>query len=224
MKTTTASKTAMVIGATGATGQALMSLLLNSDKFNNVIVVHYRPTPWHNHPQVNEIVMDFDQLETMEAGTEVDTVFCCIGTTIKKAGSKSAFVKVDHDYVLALGRWAVKHGNIAFHLISAQGANKKSMAFYMKVKGDVEDSLKTLNLNSLCIYHPSLLHGKRDEFRLMESISFPILELLGKIPFSLFRMLRPTRIEALANLMYLRSLKEPSGTNYFFPDDIATCE
>ncbi|WP_067519294.1 hypothetical protein [Endozoicomonas ascidiicola] len=62
MKTTTVSKTAMVIGATGATGKALMSLLLNSDQFNKVIVVHYRPPPWHNHPQVNEVVMDFDQL------------------------------------------------------------------------------------------------------------------------------------------------------------------
>ncbi|WP_419533230.1 hypothetical protein [Endozoicomonas sp.] len=217
-------KVAMVVGATGATGQVLMASLLASDHYSEVIVLHYRTTPWRDHPKIREIVLSLDQLQDLEPGLTVDVLFCCLGTTIKKAGSKPAFAKVDRDYVLALGQWAVSHGQPSFHLISAHGADKRSLAFYMKVKGEAESGLKRMGLRSLSIYQPSLLHGERNEFRLMESVGFYVMSLLGSLPVSGLKALRPTRIDALAKLMYQQSLLDVSGLQVFRPSDIAACE
>lgn len=217
-------KIAMVVGATGATGQVLMKYLLECDRYSEVIVLHYRTTPWSDHPKVREIVLSLDQLKELETGSTVDALFCCLGTTIKKAGSKYEFARVDRDYVLALGQWAANHGQPSFHLISAYGADAGSMAFYMKVKGEAERGLKQMGLRSLSIYQPSLLHGERAEFRLMESIGYYVMSLLGSLPVSGLKVLRPTRIEALAKLMYQQSLLDVSGLQVFRPSDIAACE
>lgn len=144
-------KVAIVVGATGATGQVLMKYLLESDHYSQVIVLHYRTTPWTDHPKVREIVRSLDQLKDLEIEPAADALFCCLGTTIKKAGSKHEFAKVDRDYVLALGQWAVDYGQPSFHLISAYGADSGSLAFYMKVKGETERVLKQMGLRSLSI-------------------------------------------------------------------------
>lgn len=214
----------MVVGATGATGQVLMQYLLESSHYSEVVVLHYRSTQWAGHAKVREVLLSLDQIKDLDPGLPVDVLFCCLGTTIKKAGSKSAFAKVDRDYVLALGQWAVDHGQPSFHLISAHGADKSSLAFYMKVKGEAESGLKTMGLRSLAIYQPSLLHGKRDDFRLMESVGFYLMSLLGSLPVSSWKVLRPTRIKALATLMYQQSLLDVSGLQVFRPSDIAACE
>ncbi|WP_257296876.1 hypothetical protein [Endozoicomonas sp. YOMI1] len=215
-------RVAMVVGATGATGQVLMQYLLESSHYSEVVVLHYRSTQWAGHAKVREVVLSLDQLKDLDL--TVDVLFCCLGTTIKKAGSKPAFAKVDRDYVLALGQWAVDHGQPSFHLVSAHGADKGSLVFYMKVKGEAESGLKTMGLRSLAIYQPSLLHGKRDEFRLMESVGFYLMSLLGSLPVSSWKVLRPTRIKALATLMYQQSLLDVSGLRVFRPSDIAACE
>ncbi|KEI70557.1 hypothetical protein [Endozoicomonas elysicola] len=217
-------KIAMVVGATGATGQVLMKYLLECDRYSKVIVLHYRTTPWLDHPKVREIVLSLGQLKELETSSTVDALFCCLGTTIKKAGSKYEFARVDRDYVLALGQWAANHGQPSFHLISAYGADGGSMAFYMKVKGETEHGLKQMGLRSLSIYQPSLLHGERDEFRLMESVGYYVMSLLGSLPVSGLKVLRPTRIEALAKLMYQQSLLDVSGLQVLRPSDIAACE
>ncbi|MFK0569967.1 hypothetical protein [Endozoicomonas sp.] len=224
MTTGKPAKVAMVVGATGATGKVLMKYLLESEHYNQIIVVHYRSTPWASHPKVREIVMSFDQLKALEAESKVDTLFCCLGTTIKKAGSKIGFTKVDQDYVLALGQWAVSHENPSFHLVSAYGANAKSLAFYMRVKGETEKMLNSMGLRSLSLYQPSLLHGDRNEFRFMESVGFYVMSLLSSLPLASMKVLRPTRIEALARLMYEQSLLDISGMRVFRPSDIAACE
>ena len=98
-------------------------------------------------------------------------VFCCLGTTIGRAGSKEAFRRVDHDYVLALGQWARGAGAHRMIVISAAGADAASRVFYSRVKGETERDLAALRLRSLVIVRPSLLSGQRDEFRLGERLA-----------------------------------------------------
>ena len=220
----TTSLTAMVLGATGATGRILMERLLASDVYHKVIVIHYRPTSWATHPKVTEQILSLDQLGSLHCDTSVDEVFCCLGTTIRRAGSRAAFRQVDHDYVIALARWVCANQQPRLHLISAYGANSKSRAFYMRVKGEVETSLKAMGLASLVIYHPSLLHGERDEFRPAEQIGFYALSVLTAIPLQAIRQYRPTRISALAEAMYQQSLAERKPLTVLQPDDIAVFE
>ena len=212
----------MVVGATGATGQALMKALLAGNDYSEIIVLHYRPTPWANQAKVRQITLNFDQLSELEITNPVDSVFCCLGTTLKKAGSKQAFSKVDHDYVLALGKWAVNHGQPTFHLISSHGANARSLAFYLRVKGETENEIKALGLAALTIYQPSLLHGKRNDFRWLESLAFYATSIIATLPG--LAMHRPTRIEALAKCMYQQSLANSSGLCISNPVDIAAYE
>ena len=222
MNRNNAVKVAMVVGATGATGQVLMQALLTGNDYTEIIVLHYRPTSWANVPKVRQIILNFDRLSELETPHKVDTVFCCLGTTLKKAGSKQAFLRVDRDYVLALGDWAAVNGQPAFHLISSYGANVGSWAFYLRVKGETENELKNLGLSGLTIYQPSLLHGKRNEFRWLESVAFYAMSIIGSLPGC--AMHRPTRIEALARCMYQQSLASSSGQRITTPVDIAAYE
>ncbi len=214
----------MVLGATGATGRILMERLLASDVYHRVIVIHYRPTPWAMHPKVTEQIVSLDQLEALDCETSVDEVFCCLGTTIRRAGSRAAFRQVDQDYVIAIAQWIYSNKQPRLHLISAYGANPQSRAFYMRVKGEVEESLKTMGLASLVIYQPSLLHGERDEFRPAERIGFYALSVLACLPLAAVRQYRPTRIRALAEAMFQHSLKERKALTVLKPDDIAVFE
>ncbi|GAA4651337.1 oxidoreductase [Kistimonas scapharcae] len=224
MKSTKATLTAAVFGATGATGRVLMESLLNSSEYNRIVVIHYRPTPWANHPKVIEKIIPFDDISTLQLPVPVDEVLCCLGTTIRKAGSKAAFRKVDHDYVMAIARWITANHQPRLHLISANGANPQSHAFYMRVKGEVEASLKTMGLASLVIYQPSLLHGERDEFRPAERLGFYALSVLAAIPLQAIRQYRPTRMSALAEAMFQHSLKAQKSLTLLKPDDIAVFE
>ncbi len=216
--------TAMVLGATGATGRILMERLIASDVYQRVIIIHYRSTSWATHPKVTEQILSLDQLGSLRCDTAVDEVFCCLGTTIRRAGSRAAFRQVDHDYVIALAQWVCANQQPRLHLISANGANPQSGAFYMRVKGELEASLKSMGLVSLVIYHPSLLHGERHEFRPAERIGFYALSVLAAIPLQAIRQYRPTRMSALADAMFQHSLKQRKPLTVLKPDDIAAFE
>ena len=224
MTTTLNPRIALVVGSTGATGSQLMQRLLASDHFSQIVIVHYRPTQWATHPKVSEYQITPDELNHFSGLPHIDEVFCCLGTTIRKAGSKQAFRKVDHDYVIALAQWMSANPQPRLHLISAYGANARSHAFYMQVKGEVEDTLKTMELDSLVIYQPSLLHGERNEFRPAEKVGFYALSLVACIPLSAIRRYRPTRISALAEAMFQQSLIERKPLTVMNPNDIAAFE
>src|SRR5690606_24320068 len=115
-----------------------------------------------------QIKTDYYRLEEYADHFKVDDVFCCLGTTIKKAGSQNAFRRVDYDYPVALGKLAKSAGAKRFLVISAMGADARSNIFYSRVKGQMEEALKKMEFPALHIFQPSLLLGKRDEFRLGE--------------------------------------------------------
>lgn len=178
-------KTVIIAGASGLVGHHLLDLLLEEKSFEKVYSLVRKPSG-RTHPKLEEINFDFNNEEAYANLPEVDSGFCCLGTTIKKAGSQKAFKKVDYHYPLLLAQ-SLKNNNCrAFHVITALGADSSSRIFYNQVKGELEDALSKLEFNSLNIYQPSLLLGDRKEQRLGEKIAMifmPPLEFLlqGKL-------------------------------------------
>ena len=133
-------KTALIAGHSGLVGGELLQLLLNSDKYNKVIAVGRREIDVQ-HPKLTQQIVDFNKLEI---DGKVDDIFCCLGTTIKKAGSQEKFRLVDYQYPINLGLAGLKAGASAYLLVSAHGASANSSIFYSRVKGEVEEGIQSL--------------------------------------------------------------------------------
>lgn len=169
---------AVLAGATGLVGSQLANLLASAPDYARVVALARSS----NRPAQGTLswrTADFEQLDRVLAdvhgGDAPVDVFCCLGTTIKTAGSEAAFRKVDFDYVLALARWAVRADARRFVVVSALGANARSRVFYNRVKGEAEAALRQVGLRSLVILQPSLLDGERVQFRLGERVTLAAL-------------------------------------------------
>jgi len=168
-------KTALIAGYTGLVGQEVLKILLSSKKYSRVIALGRRKIDL-THPKLEQQIVDFNSLQIAE---KIDVVFCCLGTTIKQAGSKENFRLVDFQFPLNLALTAKQQGADAFLIITAMGAKKSSMFFYNRVKGEVEEALEHLEFNKLEVLRPSLLLGKRQDSRILESLSIYFMKLLG---------------------------------------------
>ena len=169
-------KSVLLCGATGLVGRHCLRLLSHSPAFRRVLVLTRRPLPLEitreaNVGKLQEHVMDFDDMSAHADLFRVDQILCALGTTIKKAGSKEGFRQVDFQYPLSVARLGIQEGATHFLLVSAVGANARSRFFYSRVKGELEDALLALTYRSTTIVRPSLLLGKRDDFRLGEEIA-----------------------------------------------------
>lgn len=166
----------LIAGATGLVGGACLERLLGDEAFERVHVLTRRPLPERlsaDRPgsKLVEHVVDFDRLGDHAELFRVDKIFCCLGTTIKKAGSKAQFRKVDFGYPDAMARLGRSGGASHFLLVSAIGADPDSRIFYNRVKGEVEAAILDRAFEATTIVRPSLLLGDRDEFRLGEEIA-----------------------------------------------------
>jgi uncharacterized protein YbjT (DUF2867 family) len=177
---------AMIAGATGLVGQQLAQLLIESNTYEQILLLARKPIPDIN-PSVLQIVYDFDKGEP--SLPKVDHVFCCLGTTIAKAGSKEAFTKVDRDYPKSLAKATKEKGATLFCIVTAGGANVKSAVFYNRVKGEVEAELSTMNFDHLGIFRPSMLLGDRKENRPLEHA--------GQVVMTYLDFLIPKRYKAI---------------------------
>lgn len=158
---------AVVLGATGLVGKAVTEDLLNGD-WDEVRVLIRRPLEMQ-HPKLKQILIDWEQLvQYKEHFMGVYAVFCCLGTTIKKAGSQEKFEVVDLKYPLAAAAIAKECGVKQFLAVSSLGANAKSRNFYSRTKGRAEEGLIAAGFHGLHLFRPSLLLGEREEFRLGE--------------------------------------------------------
>jgi len=173
-------KTALLIGATGLVGNELLQLLLKDNSFSS-IKIFVRKKAEIKHAKLIQIVVDLNNLSNYSNEIKGDVIFCCIGTTMKVAGSKEAFIKIDFDIPLNFAKIAMANGVDAFILISSLGANKNSSNFYYSVKGKVEEELKKINFNHLVVLRPSMLLGNRNEFRFLEVIGKFFMQALGFI-------------------------------------------
>jgi len=148
----------LLLGATGLTGGLVLSGLLARDEVESVIVP-VRKRLESVHTKLHQQEMDFDRMEDHAGLFAVDVIICCLGTTIKKAGSQEQFRKVDYGYCLKAAELGQAAGARAFILMSAIGSSSSSTIFYNRIKGELENSVKGLGYSYLSIYHPSLLLG-----------------------------------------------------------------
>ena len=160
----------MLLGATGLVGREILRLLSTDPTVDRIVVLARRPFKAPDDPKVRVDVVDFDALESRGELFAVDQIFCALGTTIKQAGSQPAFRRVDVEYPLIAARLGVEHGATHYLVVTAVGASATSRVFYSRVKGELEDALRTLSYRSITVVRPSLLMGDRDEHRLGEEL------------------------------------------------------
>src|SRR5262245_56160049 len=170
-------KIGTVIGATGLVGGELLGLLLDDDYFQKVRILVRRPVTI-NHPKLEKKLVDFTDADSLLVDLdESDTVFCAIGTTFKKVkGKKDAYRKIDYDIPVHIAQYCKIMNCPNYILVSAVGADRTSSNFYLKLKGDVEDIVRKVGLESTYIMRPSMLLGKRNEFRFGERITAPMMK------------------------------------------------
>lgn len=190
---------ALLAGATGLVGHALLPMLLDSPHYSDVHLLLRRPWNGPSHPRLHPHVIDFDRLVDLPA---VDDVYCCLGTTIRVAGSQEAFRRVDFTYVFELARCARQAGASRFAVVSALGADARSRVFYNRVKGEMEAAVQSLGYPHVVIARPSLLVG--DRAALGQPVRF--FERLAVHGLRPLQMLLPARVRPIEARTVARAL------------------
>lgn len=214
-------KTALIVGATGLVGKNCLYQLLETKEYSRVIALVRKPLAIKHH-QLEQVIVDFDQLEHYKDKMTADDVFCCLGTTIGVAGSQENFRKVDFDYPLQVAEICLKNGAQQFLLVSAMGANAASSIFYNKVKGEIENAIDKLNYSSLQIFQPSLLLGNRKEVRVGELIGKVVMKGLGFLFIGPLKKYKAIEAETVAKAMVKAALQANKGKRVFQSDEIAS--
>ncbi|WP_088459539.1 NAD-dependent epimerase/dehydratase family protein [Acinetobacter soli] len=198
---------ALVLGSTGLVGSALLEQLQTSAFFDAItVIVRHKNDALNDIPRVEQYVLDDFLLLNDEDLSGYTHVFSCLGTTLKKAGSKQKFYAVDYE-INAHVADLLQNQQTHFLFISALGANVSSMFFYNRVKGELEEYIKSLGLYRVSIFQPSLLIGMRDEQRLLEGLgqrAFTVFEHLVKKLF----LYKPVHADEVAKAMLTASKQQ----------------
>jgi uncharacterized protein YbjT (DUF2867 family) len=212
-------KTALIIGATGLVGEQCLKELLASSAYDKVIALT-RKKLQNNNPKLENIVTDFENLVSIKQQLKANDIFCAMGTTIGKAGSKEAFRKVDFEIPLQVAEIALKDGAQKFVLVSSLGADASSFAFYAKVKGELENVLMNMKFDSVIIFRPSILLGDRKEKRRGEEAGRFIAEKLSFLFAGPLKKYRGTPVDLLAKEMVKIAQQEKKGTRIIENEEI----
>lgn len=207
--------TAWLAGGSGLVGGVLLRQLLDDARFHRVISVGRRTLPLE-HPKLTQALADFASPAALEALPPPTVAFSCLGSTLKKAGSRDAFRAVDYGAVLAFARAARRAGAGVLVHVSSMGANPRSRAFYLAVKGELERDVAGLGFPSVYALRPSMLDGKREEHRPGEAIGLVVMRALGPLLGSY----RPTKVEAIAKVMIASALAAAPGPHVVEPGEI----
>jgi uncharacterized protein YbjT (DUF2867 family) len=200
-------RTALLVGASGLIGGFLLKRLLDSPAYARVAVWARRPLAV-THPKLAVEIVDFGKLE--ERRVEAEDVFCCLGTTIRQAGTQEAFRLVDHDYPVALANAAATGGARRLLVVSALGASARSGVFYNRVKGEMEAAVKAAAIEKTSIFRPSLLSGRRENVRRGERIG----EIVGNLLGPLLGKYRPIHADLVAAAMQKAAERDLPGRVY----------
>jgi len=201
----TSQRTALIAGATGLVGGHCLRALLNNDQYGKVIALTRQPLSI-THPKLDNQVIDFDELLSGSMELVCDDVFCCLGTTIKQAGSRENFRKVDFAYCLGLAKLSMQGGAEHFLLISAVGASAKSPVFYSRVKGELEQAIEALGFTRYSVFQPSFLAGERKDTRRAEAIGIEYALKLSSLLVGPFANYSVIKAEDLAAAMVSAAL------------------
>lgn len=192
--------TALVAGGSGLVGGHLLRKLCTGADVARVIAVSRRPLSY-DHPKLANRIVRFESLEESLDGTRADVAFCCLGTTLRSAGSQAAFRAIDYDCVVAFARAARRAGATRFVLNSSVGADPGARNFYLRVKGETEIAVEGLGFSALDIFQPSLLLGWRRELRPLELAAMAVLPLFGPLLLGNAERYRAVAAEVVAGAM-----------------------
>ena len=197
---------ALIAGATGLVGNELVSVLIKNEYYDSVHVLTRRPYNFEHLKVINHII-DFERIDAFDPGAKIRDVYICLGTTMKKAGSRENFRKVDFGYIQAIARWAKEHGVKSLGIISSVGAAPDSRNFYLRTKGETEQELIKLDFDHLIILRPSLLMGKRQEFRLTEKISIGGMKAIQWMLIGRLRKYRAVEARLVARILFEKTVQ-----------------
>lgn len=207
----------LLVGASGLVGSHVLKLALDDPRISGVVAPSR--CPLSTHAKLHNPIVDFKNLpEDASWWQDIDAVICTLGTTMKVAGSKDMFYRVDHDYPLAFAKIAQKHGATTYVLNSAIGADPSSRFFYNQVKGKLEQDLATLNFHSLTAVRPGVIGGQRSDFRFGESI---LVAILGALKPVLPRRWRISPASNIAGALMKAAINPAPGIHVISADRLA---
>ena len=190
--------TALVIGATGATGTELVKQLIDDNQYTSVVVFSRRPLLL-SHPTLTTHIVDFDNPQAWAHLVKGDVLFSALATTLKQAGSQKEQYKIDYTYQYQTAATAAVNGVAKYVLVSAMGANAKSWLFYPRIKGELDNAASALPFKQIHIFRPGFLLRQPDKIRPMEKLGIAIIQFFNK--FGFFKSQRPLPVEVLAQKM-----------------------
>jgi uncharacterized protein YbjT (DUF2867 family) len=211
-------KKAIIVGATGLIGSKLLGILLADSSYGEVLVIGRKKIRVRN-TKLTQLIVEFEYLDHYAASITGDVLFCCIGTTRHQTPDLVEYRKIDHDYPVTLAEIAVKNGIGQYHLVSAIGANAKSSTFYTRLKGETEEDIKNTGLQSLHIYQPSILIGRRKRMRILEWLAIAVMVVAGPFLIGSLKKYRAIKGSTVAAAMFKRSLKYKPGV-FIYTSDI----
>lgn len=214
-----AEKTALLFGATGLVGGHCLEILLASPLYQEVRVFNRRSMNIE-HPKLKEFIVDFENLIEYSDWIKGNDLFCCLGTTRKKAGSKEAFAKVDYTYVFEVAKLAANNKINQFLLVSAIGADKDSMFFYNQVKGQIEEAINNLDFWAVHIFRPSLLLGNRNEQRIGEQIAMNVSRIFNLVTDKIAPKYSAVQAEQVAKSMLIHAQNIHGGRYVYEGEEI----
>ena len=204
---------ALIVGASGLVGSETLKLLNNDESITKVVSLGRSKEGQEG--KVQHLKVDFENLAETPLEEDFDLAFCCLGITIKKAGSQENFKKVDLDYVLTFADLAKSKNVKTFAVVSAMGADIKSSFFYNRVKGEMEQNIAEKGFYGTVILRPSLLLGKRKEFRFGEKTGELLLTIFRPIMIGSWRSYTAIKATDVTYTMVSSSKKQPKGIRIF---------
>jgi uncharacterized protein YbjT (DUF2867 family) len=211
-------RTAIVFGATGLVGNLLLEELINSAAYS-AIKIFVRQSTGISGPLVEEIITDFSDPDSLSARLTGDDLFICLGTTIKKAGSVANMEKVDRDLPVKITELAHKNGLRNIAVISSIGANENSKNYYLRIKGEMEKGILSLNIENTVIVRPSMLFGERKEKRTGEKVGKVVMKVVQPVLSGKLLKYRAIHARDVAKAMILL-LKEKKEKTIFESDEL----
>ena len=211
-------KTAIIIGATGLVGGTLVEQILDNPAYSKVVLLLRKPLNISHSKLVQEII-DFDKPDASKIMG--DDLFCAMGTTLAKAGSKEKQYKIDCTYPHEIGKIAKANGVKRYILVSSIGADFGSSTFYLRTKGDLEQKIKSLNFQNFVSLRPSFLLGDRKEFRLGEKIGIIIAKVLSPLMLGGLKKYRGIEASTVAKSMQILANQGLTGVHFMESDEIA---